>query len=369
MAGYHEVTPVTGPEAFEETSRDARLSQAAIVLTAGAAVGGETERLDSPRELDLPSDLRRIERKRRMPVAQAVRPLDIDVDTHVGRADVRIPASASAAITKRLIDKPEAVTAASLVEANLHSDSRLVRTAAATAALDTTGPREDVVDVLVEGARSRDPLVRDLGRVGLARVVPSHEALRYVVGRPAELSGTDRESHTAVLSHGTFAARSRWWRPGGTFHSYLAGLIPALNPHDPSYQWTGLYSDGARQLAAQRMADWVVDQGLQRPDVFAHSHGATVANLATRRGLEVDRLVLLSWPVHGEWFPELGRVRRLIDVRVRWDLVIIADRGGQKLKVPSAHRGKVTSLVYGWFDHGDTHEPAYWERYGLPAEL
>jgi hypothetical protein len=29
----------------------------------------------------------------------------------------------------------------------------------------------------------------------------------------------------------------------------------------------------------------------------------------------------------------------------------------------------VTSHVNGWFDHGDTHEPAYWERHGLPAVL
>ncbi len=369
MSEYREVTPVTGPEAFEERSRDARLSQAAIVLTAGAAVGGEMHRLGPPSDLDLPRELHRVERERKMPVGQAVAPLDLDVTTHLSRPELRIPASASADITKRLIAKPQAVTAAALVEANLHSDSRLVRTAAAAAALDTTGPREDVVERLVEGARSRDPLIHDLGRVGLARVDPSHDALRHVIGRQAELSGTDRESHTAVLTHGTFAARSRWWRPGGTFHSYLGGLVPALNPHDPSFQWTGLYSDGARQLAAQRMADWVIDQGLQKPDVFAHSHGATVANLATRRGLEIDRLFLLSWPVHGAWFPDFARIRRCIDVRVRWDLVIIADRGGQKLKVPAAQRGKVTSLVNGWFDHGDTHEPAYWARYGLADEL
>ena len=102
--------------------------------------------------------------------------------------------------------------------------------------------------------------------------------------------------------------------------------MPPLKLHDPSFGWSGLYSDGARQLAAQQLVDWMADQNLQRPDFFAHSHGGTVANLATRRGLEFDRLVLLSWPVHEQWFPDFNRVGRVIDVRVRLDLIILADR-------------------------------------------
>lgn len=369
MDEYRDTTPVVGPEAFEERGRRARLSQAAIVLAAGAAVAGEPGRLDAPEELALPDDIARIERKRKLRVEQAVAPLDMDVDTHLSRPEMRISSAESAGIAKRLIDRPAAVTAAALVEMNLHNPSRLVRTAAANAALDTTGPREDVIARLVEGATARDPLIRDLGRVGLARVDPAHDALRNLVGRPSTLAGRDRASHTAVLTHGTFAARTRWWRPGGSLYTYLDGLVPALHLHDPSFEWTGLYSDGARQLDAQRMADWVIDQELQRPDVFAHSHGGTVASLATRRGLEIDRMVLLSWPVHAEWFPDFARVRRIIDIRVRWDLVIIADRGGQRYTPPPTHAGTVTAHVNGWFDHSATYRPDYWERYGLPGVL
>jgi hypothetical protein len=64
--------------------------------------------------------------------------------------------------------------------------------------------------------------------------------------------------------------------------------------------------------------------------------------------------------VHDEWFPEFANVQQIIDVRVRLDLVIIADRGGQTFTPPPPHAGKVTSHVNGWFEHGDTHEPAYW---------
>ena len=369
MDEYRDVTPVAGPEAFEERGRAGRLSQAAIVLAAGAAVAGGSDRLDDREALALPEGLTGIERKRKLRVEQAVAPLDIDIATHLGAPEFRIPGAAAAVIARQLLDKPEAVTAAALVEANLHSASRLVRTAAANAALDTTGPREDVLARLEEGAASDDPLIRDLGRVGLARANPSHDMLRRFVGRPSPLSGTDGASHTAVLTHGTFAARSRWWRPGGSMYRYLDGLTPPLHLHDPSFEWTGLYSDGARQLDAQRMADWAIDQGIVRPDVIAHSHGGTVASLATRRGLEIDRLVMLSIPVHAQWFPDFTKVRRIIDIRVKWDLVIIADRGGQRYRAPSPHHTKVEEHVNGWFDHTDTYKPDYWDRHGLATVL
>lgn len=73
--------PDPGPEAIRERGRDARLSQAAIVLAAGAAVGGEMYRLDEPSALDLPEDLGRIGRQRKLRVEQAAGPLDIDLST------------------------------------------------------------------------------------------------------------------------------------------------------------------------------------------------------------------------------------------------------------------------------------------------
>ena len=77
----------------------------------------------------------------------------------------------------------------------------------------------------------------------------------------------------------------------------------------------------------------------------------------------------LSWPVHTQWFPDFTQVQRIVDIRVRLDLVIIADRGGQTFTPPAAYRGKVTSHLNGWFDHGATNDPAYWQQHGLPAAL
>lgn len=369
MAAQSIASPIPGPGAFSARSRDARLSQAAIVLSVGAAAAGEPDRVDDPAAVGLPADLAELGRREPISIEEAAAPLDVEVSAHLSDHSLRLPPSTSAGLMARIVQRPEPITAAALVEANLHSESRLVRTAAAVAALDTTGPRDDLLAHLVDGASRGDALTKEIGRIGVARVDPQHPVLRAVVGRPSRLTGTQRPSHTAVLTHGTFAAMTRWWQPGGDFYLYLNALVPPLKLHDPSFKWSGLYLDDARQLAAQQMADWVVDQNLQRPDVFAHSHGGTVANLATRRGLSIDRLVLLSWPVHPEWFPDFARVQRIIDARVRLDLVILADRGDQTFTPPPEHAHKVTSHVNGWFDHGDTHNPAYWERHGLPAVL
>ena len=369
MAQRYDATPVPGPEAFAVQGRDARLSQAAIVLSVGAAAGGEPHLVDSPAEIGLSPDLAPMGRPEPIPVEEAAAPLEVGLSDHLTDRSLRIPPATSVELMTQLVDHPEPIIAAALVEANLHSESRLVRTAAAVAALDTTGPRDDVLAQLVEGASRGDALTKEIGRIGVARVNPQHEVLRNVVGRPSRLTGTDRPSHTAVLTHGTFAALTRWWQPNGDYYVYLDSLVPPLKLHSPSFRWSGTYSDGARQLAAQQMADWIVDQNLQQPDIFAHSHGGTVANLATRRGLQIDRLVLLSWPVHDQWLPDFANVQRVIDVRVRLDLVIIADRGGQTFTPPPAHAGKVTSHVNGWFEHGDTHEPEYWQRHGLQGVL
>lgn len=371
MTQYREAIPIPGPEAFRSTGRDAEMSQAAIVLSVGAAVGERAERIEAPQALDLPEDLGRIGRAEALSVAEAAAGIDIDLRTHLDDRELRLPPSISADLTRQLIDEPSASTAAALVEANLHSDSLLVRTAAAVAALDTTGPRDDVFDRLVEGVRSRDGLAREIGRIGVARVAPQDTVLRRLVTRPGARPAVIEAAGggAAVLTHGTFAANTSWWKPGGSLYRYLDALVPALDLHDPSFGWSGQYSNGARQLAAQQLVDWTADFGLATPDLFAHSHGGTVAHLATRRGLQMDRLVLMSWPVHGEWFPDFTKVRIVIDIRVRFDLVILADRGGQTFTPPAAFAAKVVSHVHGWFKHGDTNDPAYWERYDLPAAI
>jgi hypothetical protein len=139
--------------------------------------------------------------------------------------------------------------------------------------------------------------------------------------------------------------------------------------HTDSFQWSGAYSHDARSLAADQLTQWVGSQNLNTPDFFAHSHGVTVANLATKKGLQLNRLVMLAWPVHEDWLPDLTQVTKVISLRVRVDLVIIVDGGSQSLPSSFVDPPKVEEHVNGWFRHSAPHEPEYWNRHGLASEL
>ena len=363
-----EIEPVPGPDAFDRRSPDARLSQAALILSVGAAVAGETGRIEQSEQFPLPP-VSRLERKEKVTLAAAAEPLHVDTDEYM-RGEVRvITHEETSRIAHRLYDDPAPEMAAALVEAGLHSPDRLIRTAAAAAALDTTGPREEVFAVLEDSAGSREETTRDIARTALAKVAPQHPRLSRLVTRPRRIEQRRAPSNTAVLSHGTFAANAHWWRPGGDFYAYLNGLQPPLPMHSESFQWSGAYSAEARSLAADQLTAWVGAQNLNRPDFFAHSHGVTVANLATQNGLQLDRLVMLAWPVHDQWLPDLSRVTKVISFRVRVDLVIIVDGGSQSLPQGTLNQSNVEEHVHGWFRHSAPHEPEYWERHDLASQL
>ncbi|MGQ0848757.1 MAG: hypothetical protein ACT4OP_06515 [Actinomycetota bacterium] len=361
---YADVEPVPGPEAFEEATSAGQLSQAAVLLSAGAAVRGREEQVPRASEFPLP-ELRALRGERRLTVEQATRYLEIGPRIHAQQFIPQVALDQAPRLAHELYDHPDPAVAASLIEASLHSPHEVVRVAAAVAALDTTRSRGKLRQILEQGAVSLDELTRELAATGLARVDPTNRALGSLVGEGVELKKSDRPSRTAALTHGTWGSAQAWYQPGGDFYSYLAGLNPPLHLHPTSFQWSGAYSHDRRRLAAQELKAWVGAQQLTHPDFFAHSHGATVGNLATRDGLVLDRLVLLAWPVHPEWFPDFSRVGRVIDVRVRFDLVILADRGGQRFPAGSP----VEEHIHGWFSHPAPHEPAYWATHGLAAVL
>jgi hypothetical protein len=163
------------------------------------------------------------------------------------------------------------------------------------------------------------------------------------------------------MTHGTWASEQTWYQPNGDFYEAMKTRRPDLDLHDSSFRWSGSYTDAGRRAAAIALDKWIGDEGLLEPDFFAHSHGGTVANLATKRGVQFDRLVLLAWPVHSQWMPDFSRVKKVIDIRVKFDLVITLDRGGQRF--PS--HPKLQEHRNGWFDHPAPHQPAYWDQHGL----
>ena len=369
--------PVDPREAFEvmadpdsESTADAAASQAALLLGARAGVLGidEPEMQVLREEADgfaLP-DLQPLRRTHRLRVADATQPLGLSVKEMAEEASAGSYQSALASAARDLYEKPSQYAAAALFEGAMNSPHPLVRVAAAAGARETTRLRGKIRSILETESDCADRLTARVAQTALAHIDRHNPSVERYVRESPKSKKRNRKSHTAVVTHGTFAADSSWYQPGGSYYDALDAARPDLAVHDQSFTWSGAYSHNARRADAALLAQWIGDQGLNQPDFFAHSHGGTVAQLATRAGAEFDRLVLMGLPVHGEWFPDFTNVNRIIDVRVRFDLVIMADRGGQRYRTNEID---IEEHRNGWFDHTSTHEPEYWDRHGLWGEL
>lgn len=372
---YHAYEPIDPRDAFEITARsdsestqDAAASQAALLLSARAGVlgVGEVEMAELQAEVEPVAfsvpELRGLRRTRRLRLDEATRPLGVSSKEMAAESAPESYQPNLARVARDLYEKPSTEAAAALFEGSMNSPHPLVRVAAAAGARETTRLRPLSRQILEDGVESPEPLIARIAQTSLAYIDRHSPAIERHVITPPEPKKRARESHTSVVTHGTFAAGSSWYQPDGDFYEALKIRRPDLPVHDRSFTWSGGYSHSARRADARLLKQWVGNEGLVRPDFFAHSHGGTVAHLATREGVEFDRLVHMGLPVHGAWFPDFTKVNRIIDVRVRFDLVIIADRGGQRFRTSAFN---IEEHRHGWFDHSSTHELAYWDSHGL----
>ena len=370
---YQGVEAIDPRDAFTVTARlgsestqSAAASQAAMLLALRAGVLGvtqDTERwtVEGKREGFALPELKMLQRSRRMKVSEATQHLGISVRELQRDAEPQLKVE-MLKIVHELYQKPSVECAASLFEAAMYSPHPLVAVAGAAGARETTRLRLHIRTILEHGAESEDRLTARLAQAALWAISPKDPAVRKRVIAQPKTKKRNRKSRTAAITHGTFAANSAWYQPGGNFYAALDTNRPDLHVHDRSFKWTGAYSHPARRADAVLLNQWLSNEGLSSPDFFTHSHGGTVANLATKQGARFDRLVLMGWPVHQRWFPDFAKVKRIIDIRVRFDLVILLDRGAQRFRT---NLFNVEEHRHGWFDHSSTHESGYWDRYGL----
>jgi hypothetical protein len=384
----HEVArPVPGPLAFQETGDAGVLSQAALLLAMGqqlrgddvalraraaATTGAEAEAAALPAEdlaeFPLPSLGPTGQRVR----AEATRGLLVQRYGLLMRAEASVRAREGATLrsvhsdlAERVYRDPTAEAAAALFEACLEHPEELPRVAAAASYFPVTTEPIRVLDILVRGTYSDDALTREVAATALARIAPGHSRLgELTVGGTPTGSGP---VHTSLMVHGTFARNATWWQPMGNFHAYLLAQVrPDLYAAADRFEWSGGYSDAARALGATDLSAWVGAHGAAGLNLFAHSHGGSVSMQATQGGLNVGQLVLLSVPVHvHKYMPDFTRVAQVVSIRVRMDLVILADLGGQRFSHPNI-RENVLPL---WFDHGAAHDPGVWQAHNVPALL
>lgn len=377
--------PVPAREAFGRSDPSALLSQAAALLGIGSQLRGDTDRLRAisggfaPQVEVLPEEARNL---LGLPVLGPVAGRGETArlrELLYGRYKLQARENAAAQVAnrpeilqdvaKRHFEKESGSTAFDLLEMSLLHSHELIRVAAASAYLEHSAERERLVNVLEQGTHSTDPLVRDVAATSLAHANPNHPRLLELQGKQRGRNAAGA-ADTTMLIHGTWAADSPWWQPGGDFHTYiLQNVRPDLYNQPDRFGWSGGYSDAARTLAAQDLVQWVNQHGEQGLDLITHSHGGNVAMQATQMnpGLTIGELILLSCPVHiPKYQPNFAQItKRTVSVRVHLDLVILADRGGQKFTLPQI----TENVLPVWFDHFATHKPEIWKKYNVPAML
>ena len=378
--------PLTGPKAFSKINDAAAQSQAAILLLLGSQLRGDDAVLKaraanagsakmlsaihkaSQAEFPVP---RLRATSARISAASTRGALtkrygDKTVRYVHGKDDPKQWAKAYADLGEQIYTDPTPDTAAALMEMCLSHPDELARVAAAASYFSLSTAPQDLIQILAKGTRSAERLVRNVAATALARIMPDHASLRPLT-KSQPPKGGRQPAHTSMLVHGTFAASSDWWQPGGDFHTYLSTKVrPDLYGGADRFGWSGGYSDGARAQAAADLVAWVNTHGVDGLDLFGHSHGANVMLLATQLGLHAGKLILLSCPVHvDKYMPDFTRVSRVISIRVKHDLVIMADRGGQQFTHPQIEE----NVLPIWFDHSATHDPGVWKKQKLPAKI
>lgn len=217
------------------------------------------------------------------------------------------------------------------------------------------------------GRRSADPIVRELAFASYLQFsdeIPSSPP-------PARAKMlTNAQERISTMVHGTWGWKGDWWYNGGDFHSFIQSAYrSSLYRGGQEFSWSGAYSRRQRATGGERFKRWADsaggDGGVET--VFAHSYGGEIVARAVNAGALVDEVVLLSAPVHAHHRQMLSRVRRVVDVRLSFDIVLTAAGADQKL--PGAPNVVEYIVDQPFWSHSATHDPALWEKEGIAADI
>jgi hypothetical protein len=377
--------PVAGADAFKDLEKPAHVhSQAATLLLIGLYLRGDIPAMQARlalteatpaavtpfpsedlRALGLPS-LRVSGDRFRTTELQKISGLRLTASVRPRKEEVRAAPSNVISAAQNFYEDPNSETAAALLETSLRHPHQLVRVAAAGSYIDVAADPKPAIRILEDGLDSKNLLTRDVAAYALAHADPKNPKLAPLL-RPKKLRSRRKRSRTSTIIHGTWAGTSPWWQPGGDFWNHLHDNVdPNLYGAADRFGWSGGYSDAARAEAGTALHGWVQAHNLDGLDLFTHSHGGSVAMLANQAGTRVGRMVLLSCPVHWpKYTPQFDLVQKVVSIRVHLDLVMLADRGGQKFSDPRIHE----NVLPIWFDHFATHNPANWDKYNIKTML
>ena len=271
---YRRYEPIDPREAFTMTARadgkaaaavdteSVAASQAALLLAIRAGVLGHTPTTEELSDFPLP-DLSGLQRDHHVTVAEASHHLGVSQKELQQETEPALEKEITK-VTHEVYEKPSIKAAAALFEAAMLSPHPLVAVAAAAGARETTRLRPKIRETLEKAAKSKDRLVSRLALAAISHIGPMESiADKKVIKQPTSRKRR-RDSSTAVVTHGTFAANAGWYRAGGDFYDALKARRPDLHVNDRSFKWTGAYSDKARRADAELLRQWIAGPGTDR---------------------------------------------------------------------------------------------------------
>ena len=268
-------------------------------------------------------------------------------------------------LARNVAEKAELADITDLAVISFNHPDPLVRLAAAPLLIVLTDARPMALEALRRGARSDDDRLALLALTLLARFSPKDSALDAFGDVYPTDPGAKEQPRTTVVIHGTFAQNETWWRNGYPFFEYLEHDVPITDLFlgDDPYNWSGNWSNTARQQAAAELVAWYTEHDEKCLNVVAHSHGSNVAFLADAQ-LKFGRMIVLSTPYHPNLYsPDADST--ILSLRVHMDLVVLADGGGNRFpQMP-----KLTEEYIGWFNHSATHDEQRWTSKSVPSML
>ncbi|WP_400993487.1 hypothetical protein [Agromyces sp. GXQ0307] len=272
---------------------------------------------------------------------------------------------------------PRVLTALLALSARSADDLEAVSGAAGLDRL-AEGRLESAQVLLDRLADSPDAIAGAIARVMLNR--PSTALEPPVGGGSAESGGP---STVSVAVHGTWGmvGEDPWYRPGADLHTHIRREVSANLYDDRGYYiWTGGFSQRDRDDGARDLSLWRELNGYAEFDeIYAHSHGGNVALSAAAGGERIRMLVLMHTPAlrrpDDEWERIARNIRRVMVMRTRMDLVVLADglRNGSRQRFDPQQLPHFELALHwakgdGWFSHGLFVSEPKWQRYHI-AEL
>lgn len=218
---------------------------------------------------------------------------------------------------------------------------------------------------------SSDSIVREMPHAVFMR---SYEQSDHMTGPPGGPPHNESKKYStqrySTMIHGTWGWRGDWWHPDGDFHSYIRGNFRSdLYCSGMEFSWSGALRRADRKKAGQRLKRWAQGASGQPRlhTVFGHSYGGEVVAHAVNAGMDAKEVVLLSAPIHSYHVTMAQRVKKVIDVRLRYDLVLTL--AGARQKFPASSTVVQYTLNKNFLSHSATHDPQVWKNEAIAKHV